>query len=112
MSLSNARLFIHFSSEGGNALDVIKIISISTPVSASTRGHATIADCHMRGGSVGCRREARLHLCLINSLISKVVILERRVVWITHMYGHQLEMEERVGSQVRRVSLRPSGELE
>lgn len=82
-TLSNARLFIDFSSEGGNALDVIKIISISAPVSASMRGCFTIADWHVQVGSVGCRREASLHLCLVNSFMSKVAILEGRFMWIT-----------------------------
>lgn len=44
VTLSNARLFIDFSSEGGNALDITKVISISTPLSASLHGHSTITD--------------------------------------------------------------------
>ena len=82
-ALSNARLFIDFSSEGRNALDIIKIISISTPVSASTCGRSTIADSHVRVGSVGCRREASLNLCLVNSFMSKVAGLEKQFMRIT-----------------------------
>lgn len=104
MTLSNARLFIDFSGDGGNALDVTKIISIATLVSASTRGRSTIADCHVRGGSVGCWREASLHHWLVNSFMSKVVILDK-----SGLLGSQLEMEERVGSQVKIHELQTLG---
>lgn len=58
-TLSNTRLFIDFPSEGGNAPDVIKIISISTPVSASTRGRSTIRDCHVRVWKRGLQKRSQ-----------------------------------------------------
>lgn len=101
-ALSSARLFIDFSCEGGTTLDIIKIISISTPGAASPCGRSTIADCHVRVGSVGCEEKPA---CSSGFLI----VLKRRFLWMTWTWGGQLEMVERVGSHVRYLSLRPSG---
>lgn len=88
--LSNTRLFIGSSSEGGNVLDIIKLISISSPVSASLRGHSTIADCHMRVGNVGCGTEASLCICLVNSFMSKASCVFRKTVYMNYLYVQQL----------------------
>lgn len=90
VTLSNARWFIDFSSEGGKALDLIKVISISTPLSASLHGHSTVADCHVWVGNMGCRREASLYCCLVNSFMSKACCVFRNTVYVGYLKVQQL----------------------